>query len=137
VNLALRRWSGSFDRESNEDSLIDYWIGLEALFTPDTTTELRFRAAMRIAAFLGQTADERSSVFKGVKTSYDWRSAIVHGSSDKQIANLSRNAPLPAVAGQTRDYLRQTLTDILDGQRLFRPEDFDDLLLRGEIAPQE
>lgn len=56
--LALRRLETSAERLLREDRLIDCWIAFEALFAPDTKTELRFRAFLRIARYIGSDAQE-------------------------------------------------------------------------------
>ena len=83
--LALRRLSISSERSSPEDWLIDNWIAFEALFAPDATTELRFRAALRIARYVGRDVDERRILFHDLRRAYDWRSHLVHGRGADQV----------------------------------------------------
>ncbi len=125
--LAFRRWGEALGRLREEDRLIDYWVGLETLFTPDGTTELRFRAALRVAALLGRTADEREAIYRDLGTSYNRRSGVVHG-SDKSPADL------PHVVGTTRAYLRRALLLILEAERPFDATALEILVLR-ESAP--
>lgn len=84
LQLALRRLSLSSERQSLEDRLIDTWIAFEALFAQDATTELRFRASLRIARYVGRDTEARRELFRGLRQSYDWRSHLVHGGAPQQ-----------------------------------------------------
>ena len=77
VRLALKRFGDTAERMSAEDKLIDYWIALESLFAPESSSEIRYRAALRIASYLGE-GEERSKIYRDVGLSYDFRSAVVH-----------------------------------------------------------
>lgn len=78
AQLAVRRFNLGYERRTGDDSLIDLWIGLEALFS-ESGTDISYKAAMRIAYYLGKTPDERKALFKAVKDSYNVRSRLVHG----------------------------------------------------------
>ena len=56
-----------------KDSLIDYWIGLESLFAPEHSAEISYTLSLRIAAFLGDDANEAVGLLTKMKDSYDWR----------------------------------------------------------------
>jgi hypothetical protein len=79
VAMALRRFDSAYARRNSEDALIDLWVAFEALLVPDSTTELRYRASLRIARLVGQTATERHEAFEVARSSYDARSKVVHG----------------------------------------------------------
>ena len=109
--LALRRLDLSSQRSSSEDRLIDSWIALEALFAPDATTELRFRAALRIARLVGSGIDERRELFRDLKRAYDWRSHLVHGrGADQAKAKLG---PLDEAVALSEHALRAALREWL------------------------
>ncbi|MGB3934410.1 MAG: hypothetical protein WBL29_01725 [Burkholderiales bacterium] len=55
------------------------WLVLESLFGPEGAREITFRLSQRIALFLGSDTTESKELFSQVKTSYSWRSKIVHG----------------------------------------------------------
>lgn len=124
--LALRRSNRVYSRESDEDRLIDCWIGLEALFASDSSQELRFRASLRIARFVGETKEEREDLFKRIKASYDLRSVVVHGNDPMGRRNLPL---LPDAAMLTEDTLRRALRLRLDPTRSHAPEDIDSAFL--------
>jgi hypothetical protein len=80
VRLALRRFDAAYERTRPEDKLIDYWVALEALFLKrKERMELSYRAALRIARFLGETPAQRLDLFERMKESYKARSSVVHG----------------------------------------------------------
>lgn len=76
--VALRRLSLGIERENLEDKLIDYMIGLEALYLPDGNAELSFRLSVR-AAFLLSSKIKRKNTYNFLKKMYNVRSSIVHG----------------------------------------------------------
>jgi len=120
--FALRHWEGAMDRLQPADMLIDYWIALESLFTPDGTTELKFRASLRIAAFLGQDGAEREKLYKDMRDSYNLRSSIVHGDPPK--------GDLETLTTVTRACVGRTLRKILASSRRFDPTRIEADLLR-------
>jgi hypothetical protein len=132
LRLAFRRWSAALTRLEEEDRLVDYWIGFESLFCPDSTQEVKFRSSIRIAAFLGKIP-QRELIYSEMRHSYDWRSAIVHGSGDsKQVEKLKKKESLYETSAKTRGYLRDVLLRIATSERLFDPTKTDLQLLRGE-----
>ena len=78
VNLALRRLNDADLRMTDADRLLDCWVALEALFLTERM-ELKYRASLRIASFLGSDSEDRKTIKKKVGASYDLRSAVVHG----------------------------------------------------------
>ncbi len=125
--LALRRLETSAERRSHEDRLIDCWIAFEALFAPDTKTELRFRASLRIARYLGSDGEERRAIAAGLRKAYDWRSHIVHGGDDPKPKELKRMGLLDDAVSLCEETLRRVLS-----KWLLAPADLlviDDLFL--------
>ena len=121
--LALARWNTASDRLTQEDKLIDYWIGLESLFLPDITDELAYRAAIRIAIYLGSNDLERQRIFEDMRASYRRRSAIVHGSVSESKGR--KTLATAEVSEVTRSYLRQVLLKILQSDKSFDPSELD------------
>lgn len=128
MGLSLARWNSAGDRLTEDDRLIDYWIAFESLFVPDSTQELSYRTALRIAAFLGPTGSERGQIYKHMKQSYDLRSRIVHGSVRKRKKDL----PSGELVNVTRSYLRQTLLKMLKSSVRFNPSELEVQLLERE-----
>jgi hypothetical protein len=99
--LALRRFNSAYERYSDEDVLIDLWIGFEALLVPDGTAELRYRASLRIARLAGLNPVDRQEAFELAKRSYDTRSKVVHG--------VTPPSGLHATTESTRQLARRAL----------------------------
>jgi len=125
ADLAIRRWDNASERRRQDDRLVDYWIGLESLFAPDSNQEVRFRASHRIAAYLGATGDERLEIYDFMLKSYDCRSAIVHGDQGRR--GLKQ---VPAYEQGTRRYLRAAILKILSTPS-FTPKSIERDLLAG------
>jgi hypothetical protein len=107
--LALERLNASYHRAKDEDRLIDYWVGLEALFLRVKEQELRLRAALLTAQFITSERAERYPVFRDIRASYDLRSWIVHGS---ELPSSERIRDLTELTGNAlRRSLRMCLPD--------------------------
>lgn len=106
-DLAMRRFAQTYGRWSFEDRLIDYWVAFESLFLPESDLELKYRAQMRIARFVGDTLEEREAIRKLLGNSYAVRSAIVHGSRAKKISADSVRSATVETAETLRVALRR------------------------------
>ncbi len=128
LKLALARWDSAADRLTEEDRLIDYWVALESLFVPETTQELSYRTALRIAAFIGTNGAERMQIYEQMKESYRLRSEIVHGSIRKRKEKIGS----VELIDLSRSYLRQALLKILESSHSFDPSKLEVQLLEKE-----
>lgn len=63
---------------SPDQSLLHVWCALEALF-PRITTEVSFRLSLFLAQLIAPTGD-RLALFRRVRSAYDLRSRLAHGS---------------------------------------------------------
>ena len=79
LRIAAKRFATSFEKQGNEDKLIDYVIGLEALLGRENEA-ISYRIPLRLATLIGGGPAERIRVFDTSKKSYDLRSNLVHGS---------------------------------------------------------
>ena len=79
LRIAAKRFAGSFEKQGNEDKLIDYVIGLEALLGRENEA-IAYRIPLRLATLIGGGPVERIRIFDVSKKSYDLRSKLVHGS---------------------------------------------------------
>ncbi len=78
LTSTLGRFNDIYGRNRLEDRIVDCFIALESCLTPETTSEISFRLALRSAAILSPT--ERPEVIRNlISTGYDARSRIVHG----------------------------------------------------------
>jgi len=105
-SLALRRFSQAQERRQPEDRLIDYWVGLEALFSPGRA-ELKYRISLRVANLVGRSDsyERRREIFDELKRSYDARSKVAHG---------QEASDLEAIAELTGRHLRSALKAWID-----------------------
>ena len=92
--VAQRRLSLGIERKELEDRLIDYMIGLEALYLPDGNQELSFRLSLRVAFLLCSDLTKRKEMYKFIKGMYDTRSNIVHGTKHKHELNVDKVSKL-------------------------------------------
>jgi len=129
LRLPLGRWESSLVRPSFEDRIIDAWISLEALLLGGREGELSYRAAVRLAEFLGTSGVNRKAIYDATRISYRWRSAIVHALSSKSIA---KRQPLQETVRLTTEYLRSTLIKALDLPGRFDPDELESALLSRE-----
>lgn len=80
LQLPIRRLRMGGARRQQEDALVDYVVGLEALLgTKDERAELSYRFRVRGAVVLAATRGERKQHLNLLKKLYDLRSLIVHG----------------------------------------------------------
>lgn len=95
IKIALRRFALSTTRDEEHDSLIDRWVGLEALFS-ENPIDLAYKIPLRIAAFVGDDGGERLGMFGSLRDSYKARSLLVHGDSKptdvKEATRCARSA---------------------------------------------
>jgi hypothetical protein len=119
--LAARRLGMGILRETEEDSILDYCIGLEAVFGDLGPGETTYKLAMRGAKTLSsQLAISESEAFTCFKKIYAYRSAVAHGKSNaaKQRAiKLRDDFEIPAEAA-ARELLRMGLMAVLKDPKL-------------------
>lgn len=124
--LAIRRLVSAESRRSHEDRLIDYWVGLEALYGVGGTSEVSYRVGIRMAHALAIGEQPQRTLFKQVRDSYNLRSAVVHG--DPQRAKKATAASADQAEAWLRESIRlwwqttagPTASDV--DQQLFRSE---------------
>ena len=78
LNLAARRLDMATMRNLDDDKVIDCAIGLEALLGGDRT-EITHKLALRAATLLRANFSV-PMIYKGIRSTYNRRSEIVHGS---------------------------------------------------------
>jgi hypothetical protein len=86
MDIATGRFFESYYVENWFQNMLDLTIALEALFSPSDNQELSHRIALRCAWLLSNNQPESSSdrIYDRVRTMYDLRSRIVHGSSPRE-----------------------------------------------------
>lgn len=80
LSIARTRFEGSYLRTTLDDMLIDFWIGLEALFLPqDYTREMAEAVALAVSHYLGKTVASRNTIYHEIIDSHKLRGKVVHG----------------------------------------------------------
>ena len=130
-DLAHERTRLAYERDESEDKFIDYWIALEALFSPNDKREATYRIALRLAHFIAEPGDEREEVYLTTLDSYDVRSQLVHGR--KLTGKLTKKLKLSPrqIVDRTEDYLRRCLRRIVLSDEGFDPGALDIAIARG------
>jgi len=107
---AIERFSQSLKRTHTVDyHLVDYIIGLEALFSTGLS-ESRHKVCRRASVFLRKKRDERIKIYRELKKAYDLRSKIVHGEEiDFE--------EIKYWWIKTRDYLKECLRKIVEEEQ--------------------
>jgi len=115
VDIAFGRFHETYERWSDEDKLIDAWIGLESLFiASDQQRDLSESVATGISFYLGRSISERDQLRAEVKNSYRSRSLIAHGHRAKSSQQYRQTIDdLPRAAVVTTGWLRQTLRKLV------------------------
>lgn len=80
-----------------------YCTALECLFST-AKTEINHRIAERVATMLGTSVEDKKDLFKFIKTAYNYRSIIVHGSNIK-----GSEETITQISVRLDDILRQLL----------------------------
>ena len=137
ILIALRRLNLCFLRDSDEDSILDATIGLEALLSDDDRQEMTHKLAMR-AAGLAKVVNDSSKlpfeVFSDLKKIYKHRSAVVHGSTKTdrtRVITSKENRPVE-VSSLATEYLRFVLRILIEHPEYRTPAKIDEFLLRDE-----
>jgi hypothetical protein len=126
LDLAMGRVRDAYDRGGDEDRLIDCWVAFEALFVPDGTAELSYRACMRIAHFVGDTPTERRDLFELLRRSYNARSLVAHGAGAKDRRKVE---PIRDRADETLAVLRNAIRRWIEPGAHRSPDDLDNALV--------
>lgn len=103
LRLPAQRLLEGTERKRPEDAMLDYAIGLERLLTAGTENELSYRFALRGATILNIEFGNKHAYYNNLKSFYDLRSFIVHGSIRKKPPKLRPNE----ACSIGEDYLRR------------------------------
>src|ERR1017187_6067860 len=121
LKLALELF-GRNDGPENE--VLYSFTALEGLLTNDSTSELAYRLALRVASLLGTDDISHKRLFKEMKGFYDLRSKIVHGSELKP-KNESSLDQVPNLREHLRRVLLRYMALLVNG---IQPKQIEELL---------
>lgn len=113
IELALRRLASGGSRDRDEDSFLDYVIGIESIL--GDPGDIGYRIALRLAVAIGTDSADRLAIFRNFKKIYKRRSTIAHGQSPsvntaKAIAGAE---DLRRANAEVADYLRRLVLRLL------------------------
>jgi Apea-like HEPN len=135
IQIANRRLRYSYLRDSEEDSILDIIIGLETLLSDNEKTEITHKLALRTAKLISIFKKDSNAleIFELVKKVYEFRSAVVHGSSKieskREIKIKSEAKPIKTIA-IANDYLREVIGILIEHPQYLEPKEIDKLLLQ-------
>lgn len=89
LELLLRQFNRSCQRERDEDRILDYAICLEGALLSDVRDELSYRLAFRAAKLLRNRCSPKRT-FEYMRCLYDVRSKIVHSSETLSSAEVKK-----------------------------------------------
>ncbi len=136
IDIAIKRLNQCLVRDNEEDSVLDATIALEALLSDDGKQEMTHKLALRVGALvkLDQNFGKSSlQAFRDIKSIYDYRSAIVHGSKipDKKRVVRFENNTESTIHSLAIDYLRFVIKILLENPKYKSAKLIDSDLLLG------
>lgn len=137
VRIAVKRLNLCFNRDEEEDSILDVCIALEALLiSGNGKQEMTHKLATRAGA-LGKLfkleSKSPADIFEDIKKIYSYRSAVIHGStkiSKTRVIILEGKSPITTIS-LAIDYLRNVLHTLIDNPEYLKSEKIDKELLLG------
>lgn len=118
-HISSNRLLYASEKTNSDDKLLDYFVGLESLFLPDSDSELNFRLSLRVAKILESDSSRQKEVFNFMKKMYGKRSNIVHG-KNKEIFNEDLQ--------KLETILRKSIHMYLDCKEQFKEENLNKIL---------
>ena len=84
IELAIDRINRGFLRDNEEDLFIDMLIGMESLLTDSSKSSINYKLSLRLTYLLSRSNIKIYHYNSIISKLYDYRSAIIHGSKDKE-----------------------------------------------------
>ncbi len=135
IEMSIDRLSRALLRENQEDAFLDILIGIEILLTDNEKTEVTYKLSMRITYIMNKINKTTETGYRIVlKELYKYRSAIVHGNSDKNKYSSSKalNKDCYSIA---LNIFRQVLKLIISKDELLEskdiPQEIDNMIING------
>lgn len=139
TELATRRTASSFGipggRFGVEDRLIDAGIALEAMYGPFGRGSIRHSISSRAARLLGESLAEGRTIARQMKSFYDTRSKVVHGTVSRDRQRREREFVDALKSG--RELARRTLLHLLARGPINDESEWDALIQEGARCRNE
>lgn len=135
IHISNKRLRYSYLRDNEEDSILDIIIALETLLSDNNKGELTYKLSMRISRLLNFHNDKYDTLetFNIMKKIYDYRSAVVHGSSkvnSKKEIKIEKDKKSIKTISIANDYLREVLKILITHPKYLDPTEIDKLILK-------
>jgi hypothetical protein len=111
LKIALSRFENSYYSVEDENKLIDYMIGFEALFTERTMRSQHDVIPVACAMLLGKSEKERENIRCTLDYAYTLRNAIVHGADYKE--KFKNEQPFQEFVSEVEELLRRSIRELL------------------------
>lgn len=112
IQIAFRHFLSSLSRIEGVEQVLNLIISIEALLSPKSKIELRYRISHYAASLIGKNRDEREKIFYIVGQGYDIRSDLAHGDFNN-FDNKSYFKKLNEPDDTCIEYLRNIVRDVL------------------------
>lgn len=113
IALALRRFKSGIEEDDIENQIIDFFIGLEALYSMERD-ELAYRLSTRAAILLGENDVETERIKEFLSKGYsNIRSSIVHGKIPPTLRIKGEKTELSEFTEKVEGYLRESLKSFI------------------------
>jgi hypothetical protein len=110
-----------------EDKVIDYMIGLEALYLPGSdNANVSLRLQTRVASSLFLDPLKRSETTKFIKNMYDVRSIVMHGNDEKRKQRTLRTYLNSDNVEKLENLLRSSIMKWINNSSDFSKEKFEE-----------
>jgi hypothetical protein len=133
IKLALSRLNTSFLRSREEDTILDITIAFETILTHDSQSEITYRLSSRIATLCQIKPFKDYSefqVFEFCKKIYSFRSAVVHGDSNRIVKTrkikIQENNEIETII-ISLELLRHVLGILIENPKFNDPIEIDKL----------
>jgi hypothetical protein len=106
--MAINRFRTGLTRTSLEDRIIDFITSLESLYASgsgDLTRKLSQRGSM----LLSKNEESREDVFNFIKSSYNFRSGLVHGEGHREVTINGEKFTLGKICNNLEDLNRKSI----------------------------
>jgi len=82
IIIAIDRYNTAYEKQRNNDKIIDLMIAYEAMFSTknDTSDSVSHKLALRFSRWMASSIEDRMEKYRTMKDLYTDRSKIVHGS---------------------------------------------------------
>ncbi|MDQ7799016.1 MAG: HEPN domain-containing protein [Candidatus Edwardsbacteria bacterium] len=127
ITNALNYFCYSWRSFYYEHLTVNLCIVLESLFHPSMSNELSHRIASNACRFMGNTVEERKTIYHMIKKCYGYRSKIVHGVPFNEIENVT----FKNIVIDTFHFISKSLLKILENPDI--AETFLDNAKRQEL----